>query len=558
MMRTRVFSFWPVLLLAPFVLTLLLPQTGHSFWYGDETNVLTEYLDSAAASSYTNALNYYTDILIDEVLPSLSDNLTFNDNRYADTGVSIPDTGEAYSGYTLLSVIKGKQCFDSEGNPRNAPGAIPLGPPGSPLPNSCGAMLIDMEGNLVNEWPMMAVPAEMLPGGDVLGFVISGPPVGGIPSVSQMDWCGNEVWRWDGPSPARPGGARVHHDMQVHTNPVYHSPTCDTNVNHAREGRVLILSNHDEFIPSLGFFGIEVDWSNFPLQDDAIYEIDRAGNVLWSWFPADHKDDMGFSDEALEAIRTIRSQGIGGPPLGTFGPTDWAHLNTAGYVGKNKWYQHGDERFHPDNILIDSRTANYIAIIARYDNPGSWYSGDIIWRVGPHYHEGYPEHGIGQIIGPHMAHMIPKGLPGEGNILLFDNGGMAGYDILGNTTTGYYPATVRHYSRIVEFNPVTLEKVWEYLNPVERLTDVLERKFYSRLISGAQRLPNGNTMITEGQPGRIFEVNRSGKIVWEFIVPASLSNGNFGLGPGAFLPNYATYRANRVPYDWIPKNMTCE
>jgi hypothetical protein len=31
------------------------------------------------------------------------------------------------------------------------------------------------------------------------------------------------------------------------------------------------------------------------------------------------------------------------------------------------------------------------------------------------------------IIGPHHTHLIPKGLPGEGNVLVFDNGGAAGY-----------------------------------------------------------------------------------------------------------------------------------
>ena len=31
-------------------------------------------------------------------------------------------------------------------------------------------------------------------------------------------------------------------------------------------------------------------------------------------------------------------------------------------------------------------------------------------------------------------------------------------------------------------------------------------RFYSHYVSGAQRLANGNTMITEGADGRIFEV----------------------------------------------------
>ncbi|WP_438037357.1 hypothetical protein [Sorangium sp. So ce204] len=37
------------------------------------------------------------------------------------------------------------------------------------------------------------------------------------------------------------------------------------------------------------------------------------------------------------------------------------------------------------------------------------------------------ERRLGWIIGQHHAHLIPRGLPGEGNLLVFDNGGWAGY-----------------------------------------------------------------------------------------------------------------------------------
>jgi hypothetical protein len=209
--------------------------------------------------------------------------------------------------------------------------------------------------------------------------------------------------------------------------------------------------------------------------------------------------------------------------------------------------------------LIDSRTSNFIAIIARYDHPDgvTWKSGDIVWRVGPHYSKEYKENRVGQIIGPHLAHMIPKGLPGAGNILVFDNGGLAGYGLLLPGLApeyGTYPAAVRDYSRIIEFDPITLEKVWEYKCTEERTVKngELERKFYSRLISSAQRLPNGNTMITEGQSGRVFEVTDDGKIVWEFI--NSYDDGSFLVGPATFLPQNAVYRAYRVPNNWIPQS----
>ena len=292
------------------------------------------------------------------------------------------------------------------------------------------------------------------------GAVINRPDVvGGMPMVMEMDYCGNAKWTWQGqglpnyvPPPAgEGGGARFHHDIHRSTAAAYHSPTLDSkDISGSLGERTLVLSNHDKRLTQYDpvLYGTEVLWSDFPLQDDALFEVAKDGTVLWSWYPADHIKQIGFDDAAKWGIKTIRSMGIGGPPADQFGPTDWAHLNTANYLGPNKWYNDGDLRFHPDNVLIDSRTANWIAIIARHDHPDgvTWKSGDIVWKVGPHYTDGYNENRVGQIIGPHLAHMIPKGLPGAGNIMVFDNGGLAGYGLLFPGLApeyGTYPATVR-------------------------------------------------------------------------------------------------------------------
>ena len=42
--------------------------------------------------------------------------------------------------------------------------------------------------------------------------------------------------------------------------------------------------------------------------------------------------------------------------------------------------------------------------------------------------------------------------------------------------------------------------------------------FFSSFVSNAQRLPNGNTLIT-GMHGRIFQVTPSGQVVWEYLTP---------------------------------------
>jgi hypothetical protein len=142
---------------------------------------------------------------------------------------------------------------------------------------------------------------------------------------------------------------------------------------------------------------------------------------------------------------------------------------------------------------MDSRKANFIAIISRE-------TGEIVWRVGPDYSPGNPEDKLGQIIGMHHAHMIPKGLPGEGNILVLDNGGFAGYG----------DSKIRAYSRVLEFNPITMEIVWEYSDRtgLDIPFSGENQRFFTLFNGSAQRLPNGNTLITDGVTGAIIEVTK--------------------------------------------------
>jgi hypothetical protein len=86
-----------------------------------------------------------------------------------------------------------------------------------------------------------------------------------------------------------------------------------------------------------------------------------------------------------------------------------------------------------------------------------------------------------------------------------------------------------------------LNIVWEYQKPIPESSG--DYKFFSWYISGAQRLQNGNTLITEGATGRIFEVTYEGEIVWEFISPFKDVSPAFGND---------VYRAYRVPYNWAP------
>jgi hypothetical protein len=256
-----------------------------------------------------------------------------------------------------------------------------------------------------------------------------------------------------------------------------------------------------------------------------IIEVSWEGEVLWDWMPVEHFRELGHSEEARATILNgCRNQHC-------------VFLNTVSRIGPNRWYDGGDERFHPENVITDDR-GTMIFVVSRS-------TGEIVWKVGPEYTATPALRALGPIIGPHHAHMIPRGLPGAGNILVFDNGGAAGFGPPNpGSPTGEWNA-LRDHSRVLEFDPTTLEIVWQHTASGEGYVPIMEdSKFFSHYASGAQRLPNGNTLIAETSYGRIFEVTRGNEIVWEYVSPYSTSDK---------VHSARMFRAYRVPYEWIPQ-----
>ena len=140
------------------------------------------------------------------------------------------------------------------------------------------------------------------------------------------------------------------------------------------------------------------------LEDDRIIEVSWEGKIIWEWVASDHIDELGFSPDARKAIKT--ASGVNAA-RGSF---DWLHVNSATYVGPNRWFDQGDRRFTPGNVIISSREASLLAIVGR--------DGSIVWRLGPDFTESKELRAIRQIIGQHHAHLIPNGLPGAGNLLV--------------------------------------------------------------------------------------------------------------------------------------------
>lgn len=371
--------------------------------------------------------------------------------------------------------------------------------------------LIDMDGNIIHEYSISCYPAKMLINGTIIGSRVINEKFGNFGRegtlykyVSQENWDGEITWEFCNWSN---GWARQHHDLDRVGNPVYYSPVHKTKI----KGDTLVLARTDITINK------SISWR--PLQDGVIYEVDWSGNLTgFEWYANEHFNEIGFD--------RISKIGLYLFPAGQ----GWLHLNTCSELGENKWYKQGYEEFNPKNIITCSRHANFLAIINRT-------TGNIVWKVGPYYNEG-AEQKLGQIIGPHHSHIIPEGLPGEGNMLVFDNGGYAGYGLIGGLFIFPF-RNRRSYSRIIEFNPITKDIVWEYISKGN-----CQQKFYSVVISSVQRLPNGNTLITEGTSGRIFEVNTEKEIVWQY----------FYEGEGELLRDDWIYRSYRVPPEWVPGN----
>ena len=372
------------------------------------------------------------------------------------------------------------------------------------------SFLIDMNGNEVHHWPRGGLPALMLNpavAGGARGHLLVqlsaiDPPTGGAPAgpeffrnktIGELDWDGREIWQWGSQAPA--GAAHQHHDLHRLAN-----------------GNTLILANVIHPVPGFTLPSIT---------DDAIYEVNPQGEILWKWTASEHLNEFGFTARELQLVKATKNP-------------DYLHINAMIPLGPNKWFPQGDQRFDPQNIMLSSRNANFIVIVDRK-------TGHIVWRLGPDYparsQQKLPRP-VDQIVGQHNPHLIAPGLRGEGNLLLFDNQGEGGYP----------PAAMQTNpgSRVLEIDPVKKEIVWAYTGLD---SDRAVWTFHSSFISNAERLPNGNTFINEGMNGRFFQVTPSGEIVWEYINPHFTHSNT---GGGRSLSN-AVYRAQPVPYGWVPE-----
>ena len=375
------------------------------------------------------------------------------------TGTTIYEPGKTWSGYTAFGT-----------------------------PDQQGTVVVDMNGREVKRWTEVAAvpgPMRVLPGGYVMGGDRRRRPHQEARRLVQVDWNGKVVWSFDqGDRITDDKGveatiARQHHDWQREGNPVgYFAPATLPLVD---RGRTLVLSHKNVTVPAI---------TDKQLEDDRLHRgglgrqgrvglagqrsRGRAGILRGGAHGASRRSptgrgaqerrlaahQRGFVSGAESVVRRRR------PPL----PSRQHH----GEQPRGEHHRHRRAR-HRTRGLAD----------------GAGLPGDAA-RCAT----------LGQIVGQHHPHIIPKGLPGAGHLLVFDNGGIAGYGAPNPAAPTGRGNVRRINSRVLEVNPVTFEKVWEYsIGGQESVS------FFSHYVSSAQRLPNGNTMVTEGWDGRILRAD---------------------------------------------------
>ena len=239
-----------------------------------------------------------------------------------------------------------------------------------------------------------------------------------------------------------------------------------------------------------------------------IQELDWDGNLVWDY--TDHMQHhdfrrcpngntiyLGWEILPEDAAARVR----GGRP-GTEGPDGiWSdYVREVNPAGETVWEWHAHEQMEIENYPncpLCSRAAwahpNSIWPLENGDVMVSWRHNHLIAvidRASKKFKWEWCSDNLGH---QHDFHALENG-----NYMVFANG-------------AHTPGTHGH-SRVLEIDPATKEIVWEYMGSPKYT-------FSSPFISGAQRLWSGNTLICEGQWGRLFEVTPAGDIVWEYISP---------------------------------------
>ncbi len=376
--------------------------------------------------------------------------------------------------------------------------------------NADDVYLMDNDGRIIHAWHIEdtagAMEAHLLENGNVIvvvgprnefdeSLISTGPPRAG--SIREYTWANEFVWEVEFIGPE----TRQHHAIDIMPN-----------------GNILAIlwdyhSLDDALAMGLDPALVDIGFKDSPyLLPDRIVEIDRSsGEFVWQWDPWDHLAQARDPDLPNYGAVAEHPQRIdinyhdwfsrdGSPPeRNTRGSSDWMHTNAVHYNPELDQVVLTVWRF--DELWIIDHSAS--------TEESSGPAGDLLYRWGNPfaYQQGDPI-ADRQLFRQHDVQWIGAGLPGEGNLLLFNN--------------KHNPGTPDEYSSVMELKPpLRADGSYDWEREAEIVWSYTADGFYSATRSGVQRLPNGNTLITEARDGRLIEVNPDGETVWEFVNPIS-------------------------------------
>lgn len=379
------------------------------------------------------------------------------------------NTPESFDGYTMFAPMKSTTSY---------------------LINNCGEE--------VHSWQSSYKPGvaayvlddgTLLRTGTVGNTTFTAGGNGGI--IEMIDWDGNVIWDYTLSSSTE----CFHHDIAYLPN-----------------GNILAivwdLKTQEEAIQA-GRTDAEIIWS------EKIIEIQPnlatgEGTIVWEWYVWDHLiqdvdsnlDNFGIIADSPELININFH---GGPPK-----TDWLHINAIDY----------NEDL--DQIILSVHSLSEIWIIdhststveaASHSGGNQNKGGDLLYRWGnpQAYNQGSSSDQL--LFKQHNPNWIDNSFLDGGKIMVFNNqAGGQGVSSAVNIINPPVDANGSYSYSGGAYEPNGFD--WTYQAAVP--TD-----FYAGFISGAQRLPNDNTLICEGPSGKFFEVDYTGNTVWEYVNPVN-------------------------------------
>lgn len=419
--------------------------------------------------------------------------------------------------------------------------------------------LIDMEGRVVHTWRLGTNP-RLLENGNLLDATRDDPS--GFGGFQEVDWNGRAVWEYQ----ERREDYAPHHDWVRIFNKKLDAPTTLYIANKTVTHQQAIAAGAD---PRRGPYD--------GTQMDAIVEVDMQGKVIWEWWFFDHviqdldeskANYVGQGKKIADYPGRININLPGRPPK-----RDWLHCNALDYNAElgqvvtssvqGEFYviEH-DKTFIPGDPAASIKAAAGPAgdFLYRFGDPARYDQGD-----PPRILENWDNSTSGhkQMGGCHDVHWIRPGLPGAGHLMIFNNGqylfdrtsqssileidgfldadGRRGTKYVNPPDAGYEQVRYHHDTH-KPVRRVSRQIVWSYQSKANQ-------GFFSHIGSGAQRLPNGNTLICSGTSGHLFEVTARGELAWEYINPISRELGTVKTLPDCLPMTNALFRAARYAPD---------